>query len=136
MREIKFRAWDTRSREYRGESNLLIGLTGWLFWEFGYETRTVEPGAFIIEQYTGLKDRNGKEIYEGDILEIEFFGDRRERGVIEYCAGAGRFMWLEPGGVLWGIRSNDSKNEVVGNIHQHPELLKGNQHPATKEDGK
>jgi len=72
MRTIKFRAWDKVNKEMKYKSpNILIGLTGDVFWQFGYE-----PPEYLKEtemmQYTGLKDKNGKEIYEKDIIEFPY----------------------------------------------------------------
>jgi hypothetical protein len=66
-------------------------------------------------QYTGLKDKNGKEIYEGDILKSDIF-----TGQVIYYAPT--FMVVEKDG--WDMITNGEDYEIVGNIYENPELLK------------
>jgi uncharacterized phage protein (TIGR01671 family) len=129
MREIKFRAWDKRFKkmEYGGGA-LLLRIN---------EKDFTEP-----MQYTGLTDRNGKEIYEGDIVQsgkynkvkrkptpsIVFlmethaeFQHKWNEGSI--CNKSGEFWMNEP---LWKIACSMTikpRCEVIGNIYENPELL-------------
>ncbi|KAL3950673.1 YopX family protein [Lentilactobacillus hilgardii] len=123
-REIKFRAWymPFGSKEpmqemlHRRASSIL-------------SFAEMNSDAYIVEQFTGLKDVNGKEIYEGDI--IKFFGANKkikaknEFGIIVYKAdryGAGFNSIIQNkehgyGGI------NIAQDIVVGNVHENPELL-------------
>ena len=72
-----------------------------------------------IGQYTGLTDKNGKKIFEGDI--IRAFMDFGPAGLLERIASVG---WHDKYGYQWNYFDTDTI-EVIGNIHDNPELLKG-----------
>lgn len=130
MRETKFRGKDLLKGDWRygylhlpnGGYNLMIQVNN-------YDSFGVIPET--IGQYTGLRDKNGKEIYEGDIVkDID--------GKVGYIA----FLQQEMGFVIvWrnsdsrlGHRNRgggyefDNSIEVIGNIHDNPELIKEKSH--------
>ena len=81
----------------------------------------VEPST--VGQYTGMKDKNGERIFEGDILRI-VLTDGHEDGPIVWSDIDARYHFESPDGCSYGICEwNDL--EVIGNIHDNPELLNG-----------
>lgn len=107
MREIKFRLWD---KEY----NKIIDWTEFLFRRFTFDYLIEHSDKFIIQQFTGLTDKNGREIYEGDIIKTESSSMFR-KNIYEIKYYQNRFT---PDDIC---DKNDI--EVVGNIFENPELL-------------
>lgn len=128
MRPIKFRAWDTIknkmwSAEEMGMEQLTLSVDGRGFINVhGKDTSLSRFYDFLIpEQFTGLLDKNGKEIYEDDILA---FPNHAIVWVVKWNEVGFSFkIWSERLG--WAkLRAYDYP-EIVGNIHENPELLKG-----------
>jgi uncharacterized phage protein (TIGR01671 family) len=116
-REIKFRAWNLDSEKM-------------ILWDKLASLRyAIENERTVMMQYTGLKDKNGKEIYEGDIIKQ---GDNPE------CWFAPRAVEFKNGSWMGGEiriyvdqdkydyqgRVNQNEWEVIGNIWENPELIK------------
>ncbi|MBO7720121.1 hypothetical protein J6S35_00580 [Candidatus Saccharibacteria bacterium] len=125
-REIKFRVYDQTSKDHKvygiGEvvdEHFGLGIISRIVWWL----KDIKH-KFIIEQYTGLKDKNGKEIYEGDILQT--------------CCGKAEVYFddellmyrikVRHGGTM-PLVSKKSKRHfdytIIGNVHENPELLGG-----------
>lgn len=125
-REIKFRVWD-KNRKVWG-SPLLAMTSGNI--HFDWRDRTIINDDIEVMQYTGLKDKNGKEIYEGDILKSTpgfatfFIDDKREHITTVEFIGSGFKENYE--GVLNNLDQHDLRYvEVIGNIYENPELMNG-----------
>ena len=122
MREIKVRAWYKPYKQMCQVESLRFDGNGVyaavLIEESFYDRRLVEADEIVIEQFTGLKDKNGTEIYEGDIL-IDDTGEPIEYWVVKFSDGG--FVG-ECAGVAESLFELTNL-EVVGNIHKNPELL-------------
>lgn len=127
MRELKFRVWSKKQKTYDYKhpyntlGNFYINQNGCLFSDYGNAvTPEIKQGDFVVERYTGLRDKNGKEIYEGDIVKYE--GYTVCFGVVEYDAPE---FYLNADVSNWGrmIVHGIPYQTVIGNIHENPELL-------------
>jgi len=117
MREIKFRAWDI-SNKVMLDNHEING--DWLI--------SGKYNFFTPMQYTGLKDKNGKEIYEGDIVDAIAELDFKDQSIISDVIFGKDHQWqirscidAEHGlPICWG---GWESLEIIGNIYEHPQLL-------------
>jgi len=106
-RIIKFRAWDAEMKIMSHDIQNNLGFY------LGHN--------YTIMQYTGMKDKNRKEIYEGDI--VEYKGREGIKSYIvkyEYCG----FSFVEVGHENCSAAFPTDKSKIVGNIYENPELIK------------
>ena len=132
MREIKFRIWCKQTDEMHTVERM--GFEEGELWYVEDEDRETQPPYFmdrndsVLMQYTGLKDKNGREIYESDILK-----DHGDEGPIyvEYSDEHAGFIFVDifdPSGreVYTPMQISYEAFEVIGNIYRNPELLEEN----------
>jgi len=118
MRELKFRAWDKSVEHLYEVQTLIDGGDAIGRYVLNGEMRYIHLCAdeIIVEQYTGLKDKNGKEIYEGDVLESTWNGDK---AVVVWNNVEGEWEHYAD----FNAYSKYGGSVVIGNIHENPELL-------------
>lgn len=118
-REIKFRAWD-KSFEMMYEVDAIRFFDELIEVDNEEDHQTDNINKYELMQYTGLKDKNGTDIYEGDIVNHKGYMGDKNYCVVQARSGEWRIDNSRGGSVLIYV-SEDV--EVVGNIYEHPELL-------------
>ncbi|MFJ5564808.1 YopX family protein [Lysinibacillus xylanilyticus] len=139
MREIKFRAWDKKRKElfrvhdlnfnrHDGTPTTIMGYTpdsgncwnvfGGHFMKYANEER------YVLMQFTGLKDKNGKEIYEGDVVIREMISgfSINEDFIGEVKMNECRW-WIDNGQDAIPLWDEVDELKIIGNIYENPELL-------------
>ena len=124
-REIKFRAWDKKAKQYTNNVNV-----NFMCGAVNSESNKVIFQRYCFEQFTGLKDRNEKEIYEGDVVNVVNEDDELLKCIdvisrVYFCDGMFVIDENEFQIPLYETFNREYGCQVIGNIHENPELLEG-----------
>ena len=144
MRQIKFRIWNTLMKLWLCEDSQYLQMDGKKVHAAPWSTMEwdIPSEEYVIQQYTGLKDSKGVDIYEGDILEIQRFEknnfDKKyiQNGVVEFSTGSFLFTPLEKDNDNYYTYINFQElfkyskthlayytPKIIGNIFESKELL-------------
>ena len=138
-REIKFRGWNSNLKKFVSCDEWFLDFKGNLFFYDLRDCGRLEPiskDLYIIQQFTGLKDKNGHEIFEGDIIEGRTFHYDDKIDDLVFSEIEKGHVWYING--IWNVSFNHLYSEsscslekfdlysatVIGNVLENPELLK------------
>lgn len=131
MRELEFRAWWKDTKRFLDCDEWYMTCSGAKY--LHYAVMPYKDDNFIIEQYTGLKDKNGQKIYEGDIVSEEFeYGGEKTKTIWQVrwsddeCAFELHYVSGFEVDDCSLVADDEEDYEVIGNIHKQPELLEAN----------
>ena len=130
MREIKFRAWDKINKEFSNHTNrdpfMDLSMGDIFYWERRQNEDGVYEGdiimkdedknRFVLQQYTGLKDSSGKEIYEGDILKWEYPEEFLNLVIVRWTNEEEDY----DGWVTTNLIGQGGECKIIGNIFEKP----------------
>ncbi len=129
MREINLRAWD-RKNKYMFYAGSLSGVGD--FYMARYSEKVCDGEEFYNRfssidyewmRFTGLRDKNDRQIYEGDIVSWSIFPDSGESKVIDIVDFASGCFRAKKRCEILGTKEPHRRLEVIGNIYENPELL-------------
>ncbi len=122
MRELKFRCWDKSQNKFIATGFHLIGET--TLFDLLNSRKIEQLDNLVVQQYIGLKDKDGKDIYEGDVLHITDSKGKDYWYVIEFYEGKNTRKAYMLEGVPWYddclIYCKISK--IIGNLSENPEM--------------
>ena len=126
MRELKFRVWQSVTKKMYTWPDVRMKSAGG-GWTIICDGQCMGLKYVDIMQYTGMKDKNGEAVWEGDIILYPWSTGTYSKGIIEFKVS----KWRSPGFTCVTIGDDengdeisfDSRCEVIGNIHENPELL-------------
>lgn len=121
MREIKFRVWDKRQTKGAQTKEMLYNAQNISLWHDFLDY----PTTYAVMQFTGLKDKNNKEIYEGDILHFDDSSKNGDYYSVIFIDGAFKAKFKNPFFEVSYLNEGGHcfSHKVVGNIFENPNLL-------------
>jgi uncharacterized phage protein (TIGR01671 family) len=134
-REMKFRVWNKNSQSFIPQDDIAVtNQGGILTYDCHHDYKKSWGSSFdnvVVQQYTGLKDKNGTPIYEGDILVADHDGSAGEANIGVVYFAAGTYM-IDGDGPLYEHVYGHSpdildNHTVIGNKFENSELLKQNE---------
>lgn len=137
-REIKFRAWNKKDKVMVDVAATNFGPSGcWSLIEDAYDAELQLADSYDLMQYTGLHDKNGREVYEGDILKVTSEDGESYVATVKWF-GKEDYPAFDLEGIptSWSYDANALATifqegvetcEVIGNTFENPELLEGKQ---------
>ena len=139
MRQIKFRIWDTKTNKNVTSALITsqnevyypsISAIGGIYFDrmncdefICLNDNENCEGRFVLEQFAGLLDKNGREIYEGDVVCWDGPHESEWVGAVEYIAPSFEIKWFRVPYKVGNTRL-DNRVAIIGNIHENPKLLK------------
>lgn len=133
MREIEFRAWDKINKEWLDIFKIVLSSDGSVMSVETLDGESYGMHQVDLMQFAGLKDKNGKEIYEGDRCNVLFANGEKHKAEVVFIDGCFELNFYYP--IVIGGHYNDRGYlkcstvnhavEVIGNIYENPELKEG-----------
>lgn len=121
---FKIRAWNEETKSYFNPldpsvNGLVLSIQG-ISGNFDMYGQDLNSDKFIMEQCTGIKDKNGKLIYEGDIVETHDYTTEHSQIVFD----KGCYVLKSKDSAMYEhLSSYEEECKIIGNIHENPELL-------------
>ena len=125
MREIKFRCWDKENSRMILPSGSFMDVSqtqGVDRWVFGLDVFN-HPDNIELMQFTGLFDKNGKEIFEGDVVKFQTKGGNTMVYEVRWKNRGFNLKHMPQFSPNRMTPNNKNEIEIIGNIHENPELL-------------
>ena len=130
MRELKFRVWDLEKKFYLNQDDEFHFYEPDRGWQCPIPLCEClrDKKRYVVQQYTGLKDKNNKPIYEGDIVKFSRLFEKERKikelkSFVRFDEGKFGFDLIGFNGVFYDL-SYECSIEVIGDIFENPELLK------------
>ena len=126
MREIKFKVWDKENKKFitsrQGRAHIGIDLNGNVY---NLQDGSGGKERYELIEFTGLKDKSGKEIYGGDICNTRHYTNNFYYiGIVEYSEPCGQWLICQKSPYELDLRFEEMKEiEIIGNIYENPELI-------------